>query len=95
MEESSPSVLACADSLTPTTIIGERTISRNGEGIGPMFYVVDCSSCEDEPNEETLEAMAEIERSINNPSLGKRYTNAKAMMAELLADAGDCGVFKY
>jgi len=53
------------------------------------YYMVDCSSYENEPNDETLEAIAEIERSIGDPSLGKRYTDVKAMMAELLADARD------
>jgi hypothetical protein len=42
-----------------------------------------------EPNDETLEAMAEIEYSIKNPSQAKRYTDIKTMMAELLADARD------
>jgi DNA-damage-inducible protein J len=37
------------------------------------------------PNDETLEALAEVEEMENNPSLGKSYTDIKAMMKELLA----------
>lgn len=38
------------------------------------------------PNEETLEAMREVERMKKDPSLGKTYTDVDAMMKELLAD---------
>ncbi|MDR2562140.1 MAG: hypothetical protein LBC63_10275 [Holophagales bacterium] len=89
MEESSSSIFALAGSSTPTTIVGDRSMPRNGESRRPTLHVVDCSVHENEPNEKTLEAMAEIERSIKDPSSGKRYTDVKAMMAELLANARD------
>ena len=38
------------------------------------------------PNEETLEAMREVECMKKDPSLAKTYTNVDAMMKELLAD---------
>ena len=38
------------------------------------------------PNKETLEAFAETERMIKDPSIGKSYTDVDEMMKELLAD---------
>ena len=37
------------------------------------------------PNEETLEAIREIQRMKADPSLGKSYTDVDAMMKDLLA----------
>ena len=39
----------------------------------------------DEPNEETLEAIEEVQQMKKNPSLGKSYTDVDEMMKELLA----------
>jgi addiction module RelB/DinJ family antitoxin len=39
-----------------------------------------------EPNAETLEAIHEVERMIQDPSIGKGYTNVEEMMKELLAE---------
>lgn len=37
------------------------------------------------PNEETLQAMQEVEEMIQNPSMGKRYHDVDEMLEELLA----------
>jgi hypothetical protein len=39
----------------------------------------------DYPNQETLEAIAEVQEMKRNPSLGKPYTDIDEMMRELLA----------
>ena len=49
-------------------------------------------SCElsgDEPNAETLEAIAEVQRMKADPTLGKTYTSVKEMMNDLLSDTSD------
>lgn len=38
----------------------------------------------DIPNEETLAAFDEVERMIQDPTLGKTYTSAREMMEDLL-----------
>ena len=40
----------------------------------------------DVPNEETLEAIREIQQMKADPTLGKTYTDVDRMMEELLAD---------
>ncbi|MBE6991527.1 MAG: type II toxin-antitoxin system RelB/DinJ family antitoxin [Ruminococcaceae bacterium] len=40
----------------------------------------------EKPNAETLEAIAEVKRMKTDPSVGKTYTDADAMMKELLSD---------
>ena len=42
-------------------------------------------SANDIPNAETIAAMEEVERMIEDPSLGKAYTDVDKMMQELLA----------
>lgn len=37
------------------------------------------------PNEETLQAMQEVEEMIQNPKLGKRYHDVDEMLEELIA----------
>lgn len=37
------------------------------------------------PNEETIEALREVEEMKKNPNYGKKYTNVDEMMKELLA----------
>ncbi|MCL2693733.1 MAG: type II toxin-antitoxin system RelB/DinJ family antitoxin [Oscillospiraceae bacterium] len=37
------------------------------------------------PNQETLEAIAEVQKMKKNPSLGKAYTDVDKMMKELLS----------
>lgn len=37
------------------------------------------------PNEETLEAIKEVQRMKNDPSLGKTYTDVDVMIKDLLA----------
>jgi len=39
----------------------------------------------DVPNAETIDAIKEVEEMINNPTLGKSYTDVDEMMKELLA----------
>ena len=39
----------------------------------------------DVPNDETLEALEEVQRMKKNPSLGKEYTDVDKMMRELLS----------
>ncbi len=39
----------------------------------------------DEPNEETQEAIREVQQMKENPALGKTYTDVDEMMRELLA----------
>lgn len=49
-------------------------------------------SCElsgDEPNAETLEAIAEVQRMKADPTLGKTYTSVKEMMADILSDTSE------
>ena len=45
----------------------------------------DISSDAEIPNAETIEAMEEVEQMIEDPSLGKAYTDVDKMMQELLA----------
>ena len=40
----------------------------------------------DIPNAETLEAFAEAEKMRKDPSLGKSYTSAQAMIEDILSD---------
>ena len=40
----------------------------------------------EQPNEETLEAIREVQRMKADPSLGKTYTDVDEMMKELLED---------
>lgn len=39
----------------------------------------------EEPNDETIEAIREVQEMKKNPSLGKAYTDVDEMMRELLA----------
>lgn len=39
------------------------------------------------PNEETIEAIKEVQRMKADPSLGKTYSSAEEMMKDLLSDA--------
>ncbi len=41
--------------------------------------------CEQIPNTETLEAIAEVQRMKEDPSYGKSYTDVDHMIAELLS----------
>ena len=40
----------------------------------------------DVPNQETLEALAEVKRMKEDPNYGKRYKDVDTMMKELLSD---------
>jgi len=56
--------------------------------------------CKDEdfdlpPNAETLEALEEVERMIQDPSLGKRYATCEEMLADIFGDEWKPGGREY
>lgn len=64
------------DMSTAVNIFFHQVIRNNGL---PFEVVMDT------PNDETLEAIKEVQRMKADPALGKTYTDVDAMMKELLA----------
>ncbi|NLC44077.1 MAG: type II toxin-antitoxin system RelB/DinJ family antitoxin [Clostridiales bacterium] len=61
---------------TALTVFLRQTVRSNGI---PFELRLDV------PNDETLEALEEVQRMKKNPSLGKEYTDVDKMMRELLS----------
>ena len=64
------------DMTTAVNVFLRQTIRHNGF---PFELRIDT------PNEETLEAIQEVQQMKKDPSLGKSYTDVEEMMKELLA----------
>ncbi|MGL5254154.1 MAG: type II toxin-antitoxin system RelB/DinJ family antitoxin [Brevinema sp.] len=64
------------DMSTAVNIFFHQVIRSNGL---PFEVVMDT------PNDETVEAIREVQRMKADPSIGKTYTDVDAMMKELLA----------
>ena len=64
------------DMTTAVNVFLRQTIRHNGF---PFELRLDT------PNEETLEAIREVQKMKKDPSVGKSYTNVDEMMEELLA----------